>query len=31
VTVDAVRIDDSVPAPILRLGLRADGGAPAVA
>ena len=31
VTVDAVRIDESVPAPILRLGLRADGGAPAVA
>jgi hypothetical protein len=31
VTVDAVRIDDSVPAPILRLALRADGGGPAAA
>ena len=27
VTVDAVRIDDSVPAPIFRLALRAGGGA----
>ena len=31
VTVDAVRIDDSVPAPILRLALRADGTAPGAA
>ena len=28
VTVDAVRIDDSVPAPILRLALRADERSP---
>jgi anti-sigma-K factor RskA len=31
VTVDAVRIDDSIPAPILRLALRADGTGPAAA